>query len=378
MPKLLITANVAEMFRDFLLPYARYFRAQGWSVDAMANGIRNSGECAAAFDRVIDIRWSRDPFDVANMMHASRQIAREIELSGYDVIHAHTPIAGFISRMAARRRVRRLPKVVYTAHGFHFHPHGRWLTNHIYRRLESMAGRWTDYLVVINHTDEEAARKYEIVPADRLIYMPGIGIDLSRYRAANVSDTDVRTFRTELGLSEKNRIVLMIAEFTPVKRHCDAVRAFNLLRDTSTHLVFAGEGPLMSEIRQLAQSLDLYRRIHFVGYRRDIPVLLRAAAAMILPSEREGLPRSIMEALSVGTPVIASNIRGCRDLLAGGSGVLFPVGDYTCLSEAIGTILRDPANTAEMTQRGRQTVERYDIRHILRLHETLYSRALAA
>jgi glycosyltransferase involved in cell wall biosynthesis len=207
--------------------------------------------------------------------------------------------------------------------------------------------------------------------------MPGIGLDLSKYSAATVNPQDIRRFREEIGLTEREHVLLMIAEFTAVKRHRDALRAFTMLADDSAHLVFAGEGPLMNEIKSLAGSLGVAQRVHFLGYRRDITVLIRAAAATILPSEREGLPRSIMEALSLSTPVIATDIRGCRDLLANGAGQLVPVGDCSRLAQAIDWVLRNPSKAAEMARVGRETVGSYDINHILHLHEALYSRALA-
>jgi glycosyltransferase involved in cell wall biosynthesis len=377
-PRLLIVANVVEMFRDFLLPYAKHFRAKGWKVDAMGNGVTSSKECSAAFDRVLEIDWSRNPFDFSNFVHAPTQFCQVVDSAGYDLVHAHTPIAGFIARFALKcmRCHANRPKMIYTAHGFHFYPGGSKVTNCIFRNLEWTAGRWTDYLVVINRTDEEAARQYRFVPEDKLVYMPGIGLDLSHYSAAAVSSVDIDRFRNEIGLRTNDTVLLMVAEFTSVKRHRDAVRAFALLPTRSTHLVFAGEGPLMTEIKNLADSLSVSDRIHFLGYRRDISILISAAAATILPSAREGLPRSIMESLSLNTPVIATDIRGCRDLLSDGAGLLVPVGDCERLAQAMEWVLENPAEAAEMGSRGRQAVAVYDINQILHLHEELYSRAL--
>jgi glycosyltransferase involved in cell wall biosynthesis len=379
-PRLLIVANVAEMFRDFLLPFARHFRQKGWQVDGMANGISRSSLCAGAFDRVVDVEWSRSPLHPSNFVHAPRTICREVAFAQYDLVHAHTPTAGFVARMALRFNERndtpKRPKIIYTAHGFHFHPGGTAVKNRIYRSLEKLAGRWTDYLVVINRTDEAAARQYGLVPDDKLVYMPGIGIDLSHYDSGAVQDGDIAAIRRELGVLGDEPLLLMVAEFIPRKRHCDAVRAFASLRDTTAHLVFAGEGPLLTEIRRLTEELGIANRVHFLGYRADIPALIRASAATVLPSEQEGLPRCIMESLSMNTLVISTDIRGCRDLLEDDCGLLVPSGDWRRLAEAMRWVLSNPNEATAMAQRGRNKVASLDINNILCRHEALYEQAL--
>lgn len=381
MPRLLMVANVAEMFRDFLIPYAHHFRAKGWEVDAMGKGVSASLDCMRAFSRAIDIDWSRDPFYPSNILKAPSTLRRHIDATGYDLVHVHTPVSGFITRFALRQRRgsltnARRPPVIYTAHGFHFHPGGSRLKNHVYLRLEQMAGRWTDYLVVINRSDEEAARRHRIVPTDRIMYMPGIGIDLRYYSAPTVRQPDIDELRHNLHIGLESPMFLIIAEFTPGKRHEDALRAFASIRHRSAQLLLAGEGPLTERIRSSAYRLGIIDRVHFLGYRRDIPVLIRASRAVILPSEREGLPRCVMESLSLEVPLIATDIRGSRDLLEHGGGMLVPVGDSGRLAQAMTWVLDHPAEASAMGREGRRLLVTHDIHHLLDLHEYLYKRAM--
>lgn len=378
MPRLLIVANVAEMFRDFLLPYGKHFRSNGWQVDAMASGILQSAECRSAFDHTLDIDWARGPLNSSNFLRAPNTVRQEVAKGNYDLVHVHTPTAAFVTRFALRERnTTREPKIIYTAHGFHFHPEGSAIKNCIFRHLEKIAGNWTDYLVVINRTDEAAAKAHGLMPANKIVYMPGIGVDLHYYNPKNVQSADVQAFRSEIGVSPATPILLMLAEFVSNKRHVDAVRAFSLISNQSVHLVLGGEGPLMSEIKRLANELGIAERVHFLGYRRDVPIMIRASAATILPSAREGLPRCVLESLCMGTPVISCDIRGSRDLLTSGVGILVPVGDLNQLSKAMSWILENPRAATEMGGSGPQLVAAYDLSHILRLHELLYERALA-
>jgi glycosyltransferase involved in cell wall biosynthesis len=138
----------------------------------------------------------------------------------------------------------------------------------------------------------------------------------------------------------------------------------------------AGVGPLLEPMKRLAAQLRVADRVHFLGSRNDVPVLLKASRALILPSSQEGLPRSILEALSMGVPVIGSRIRGTTDLLERNAGLLLEVGDIEGLAKAIHLMIHDAAATTAMGRAGREQSEEYDLSHILRMHEDLYHEAL--
>ena len=375
--KILFITTVSSTLRAFLLPFATHFRQKGWRVDAMASGASGCADCRAAFDHTFEVEWSRSPLNFANLLKAPRQIRSVVENGEYDIVHVHTPIAAFVTRAALRttRKTGR-PKVIYTAHGFHFHPGGTFLKNTIFRSLEKFAGRWTDYLVLINREDEKAAREHRIVLPDRVVFMPGIGIDLSHYDPARISDREIEAVRSELSLSSSTPLFLMIASFDPRKRHRDVLRAFAQSNKKDAHLAFAGVGPLFSAMQTLARELGVGDRVHFMGLRKDIPALIRASVATVLPSEREGLARCVMESLCLEVPVIGSDARGVRDLVQDGCGLQVPVGDVQNLTKAMDFMLTQPDKASEMGHKGRQKMADYDLRHILRLHEELYARAL--
>jgi glycosyltransferase involved in cell wall biosynthesis len=377
MPKLLIAATVPQTLTAFLCPFAAHFRAQGWRVDAIANGAAANPQCLQAFDQVWDISWSRNPLHPRNSLSAPKRLRALVANEGYDLVHVHTPVAALVARWALRR-LRRTAKtrVLYTAHGFHFYEGGPRLRGGVFRRLEQWAGRWTDYLVVINREDERAALRYRIVPPERLVYMPGIGVDCNSYSAADVGPDDVDRVRRELDLAPTDRVFLMIGEYIPRKRPLDVVRAFARLQRPNARMVLVGGGPLHSELQRLAAQLDIESRVRILGFRRDIPTLIQASVATLLTSEQEGLPRSVMESLCQGIPVIGSRIRGMTDLLDDGRGLLVPVGDVGRVAEAMTWVLDHPLEARALGGRGRDAMESYDLQHILRLHEDLYDAAL--
>jgi glycosyltransferase involved in cell wall biosynthesis len=375
---MLMVATVCNMLRDFLLPLAGHLRERGWRVDALARADDTLDECARGFDAVWDIGWTRSPSELRGVREQLRTVRRVVERGRYDLVHVHTPIAGLLARAALRGgHAAERPQVIYTAHGFHFQPGGAPLSNAAYLAAEKLAGRWTDYLVVLNRADEAAARRFRLVPPDQLLRSPGIGIDPERYSAEQVPAADVARVRAELGLCPSDALLLMVAEFTENKRHRDAVHALERLGRDDVHLAIAGRaGPALPGTRRLVADLSLGDRVHLLGFRDDIPALVRASAATVLLSEREGLPRSVMESMALGTPVIATRIRGVVDLLGDDAGVLVGVGRVDEVARAMAWVVDHPDEARELGRRGRARVRDFDERHVLAVHDELYGRAL--
>jgi glycosyltransferase involved in cell wall biosynthesis len=378
MPKLLIATTIPETMYAFLLPYVQHFRQKGWVVDGMAHSISRFSPCVEAFDQVWDVEWSRNPLSPENFRLALPKIRKIVEQGQYDLVHVHTPVAAFLTRIALRKlRTQTNLKVIYTAHGFHFYRGNSLLKNLAFGTMEKVAGAWTDYLVVINREDEAAAHRYRLVPPQRVVYMPGIGVDLARYDPQQVTEEAIAAVRQEMGLGEKDRLFLAIAELAPRKRSLDILQAFAKLNAPNVHLAFAGSGPLLPMLQQQAQELQIQSHTHFLGLRHDIAALIRASVATVLVSRQEGLPRSVMESLALEVPVIGTNIRGTKDLLAKDGGLLVEIGHTHEIALAMQKILDDPQEALQMGQAGRKRMAAFDLKNTLILHQSLYSAALS-
>lgn len=378
MKSILMIATIPDTLQAFILPFAKHFRAQGWRVDGMASKISSNAQCLQNFDHVWDVEWSRNPLDLQNLLLAPRVIRQVVQQEKYDIVHVHTPVAAFVTRYALRNipRLQHKPKVIYTAHGFHFYRGGKPLKNALFLNLEKLAGRWTDYLVVINREDEEAAKHHELVSSERIYYMPGIGVDLKQYSSDSISSSEVIQVREELGLTPQTQMLLCVAELIGRKRPQDVLKAFAHLNKPNTFLAFAGNGPLLNDMQQLAQELNVADKVRFLGLRKDIPVLISAAAATVIASQQEGLPRCVMESMSLGIPVIGTAIRGTQDLLKDGCGFLVQVGDVESLANAMAYVINNPLEARITGQRARERMTEYDIGHIIKLHSALYAQAL--
>jgi glycosyltransferase involved in cell wall biosynthesis len=379
MKKILMVATIPATLRGFLLPFAQHFHNQGWQVDAMACGVSACPKCNQVFDAVWDVEWSRNPLDPRNFLKTPNTIQEVVSRGQYDIVHVHTPVAAFVTRYALRNLRKQLrTKVIYTAHGFHFHPGGKPVKNAVFLGLEKLAGNWNDYLVVINRDDEEVAKRYGLNPAEKVRYMPGIGVDATHYHPGAISTAEVERVRQEMGLSGGTSLFLSVAEFNPGKRHRDIIQALAKLNRKDICIAFAGEGPLMAAMQQLAAELGVTDQLRFLGYRNDITTLIRASVATILASEREGLPRSIMESLCLEVPVIGAEIRGIRDLVTQDCGYLFPVGDVEALANSIAGIADNIEAAKSMGKNGRDRMAAFELQQVIKLHEQLYVDALSA
>jgi glycosyltransferase involved in cell wall biosynthesis len=377
MNRLLMVTTIPATLISFLLPFVKHLRSQGWQVDAMSCGVSSNSKCLQEFDRVWDVEWSRNPLDPRNLLATPGKIREIVMREKYNIIHVHTPVAAFVTRYALKDLRDRLGcKMIYTAHGFHFYNGGNPVKNQVFINLEKLAGNWTDYLVTINHEDKVAALQNRLVAPANTIYMPGIGVDLKYYNRHTVSESAVADVRQELGLGKNTPLFLSVAEFTTRKHHVDAIQAFAKLDRSDVHFAIAGTGPLMAKMRQLATELGVADRIHFLGNRPDIPVLMRAACANILVSAQEGLPRCVLESLALEVPTIGTKIRGTQDLLEGGCGLLIDVGDVAGLAAAMTWILDRPEDAAEMAKLAYERISTYDLEVIIQLHEQLYNQAL--
>ncbi len=379
-PSALFVTTVPVTLEAFLVPFAEHFREEGWRVDALANGASQDQSIAHAYDRRFDITWSRNPLSPGNLLGTAPAVRRIVEAGGYDLVHVHTPIAAFVTRYALRKRPADVrPALVYTAHGFHFYEGGHAPANALYARMERTAAPWTDYLVTINREDYAAARAFATIDPERVRYIPGIGVDTDRFSPDAIGPEEVARIRQDLGVPPGSFMLTMVAEFAPVKRHAHLFDALARVQDPNVVLVLVGDGPLESTLREKAVALGLSGRIRWAGYRRDVPALLAASDALVLCSEREGLNRSVLEAMSSGRPVIGTDTRGIADAITPDSGWVAEKNDPAALAAAIEEAATHPAETRRRGAVARErALAEYALPRIIDAYEELYREALAS
>ncbi len=320
--------------------------------------------------RIHHIDYRRNPLHGGNL-RAHRQLTRLMAKQPFDLVHCNTPIGGVTGRLAARRH--KIPAVIYQAHGFHFYkgsPASSWL---LYYPVEKALARMTDLLITINREDYElASQRFRTRMPNGVVFLPGIGIDWQRYDQVRV---DRSQKRAQLGVPVDAALALAVGELNANKNHGVLIRALSKVE--GLHLAIAGRGPLLEELKALAAAQGVGERVHFLGFRRDIPEVYQAADIFCLASFREGLSASVMEAMASGLPLVISDIRGNRDLLIPGEGgVLVPPRDSDAFARAFNQLSRQPNARSAMGAFNAQQIQSYGLEVVRDQTAALYQRVL--
>lgn len=355
--KILQVTTVATTLNAFLLPFAKAFKQQGWYVDAAASDIFEFDQVVAEHDRCFDIQFCRNPFKLKQLYQSLKHIRKILKKQQYDVVHVHTPIAAFLTRLAAVGIKK--TKVFYTAHGFHYVNTNPVWKNILFFVVERCAGFRTDHLFVINQDDYFFAKNKNILPENAITFIYGIGVDYSDYKF----DQQARKIiRSELNIPEDKFILLQIAELNENKNHQVVLHALAKFKknhpESDFCYVIVGIGSKKETLEEQVCLLGLNENVLFLGHRNDISSLLSACDVLSLSSKREGLPRCMLEAMCIQKPIIASNVRGCTDLLKSGAGILVECNDSNQWMLAIEQLYFNPELRNDMGLVGYQLIEK--------------------
>ena len=342
--------------RHFLLPLIDGMREKGWQVTVVCSDGPFVPELRSRGYRIENIRIARSMNPLA-VMRSFVVLVQFFRRERFDVLHAHTPVAALIGRVAAK--LTGIPLVIYTAHGFYFHEEmSRWKYR-LFVALERFGGYFTDLLLAQSTEDANDAVKESIAPRDRVLAI-GNGVDARRFDPLKAGTGGA--VRKALGIPEAAYVVGCIGRQVREKGIGEFLQAAGLLAVRYPQIWFLLIGERL--ISDHSQSIDaemaaakvaLGERLVAPGARNDIPECLAAMDLFCLPSWREGMPRTIIEAMMMGKPVVATDIRGAREeVVPGGTGVLVPTRSPSLLAEAIARFIDEPGMGRRLGAAGRE------------------------
>jgi glycosyltransferase involved in cell wall biosynthesis len=324
-----------------------------WVRELEREGIRHIGLDSST--RVMDLRA-----DARSAVTLWRILRRERP----DVLHTHNPKPGFYGRIIGRAAGVRI--IVNTVHGLYATSEDPWTRRLAVYLLEAVAARFSDAELVQNPEDFDLMTRARITRRVRLI---GNGIDLQRFDPDRFTKADREGMRAALGARAGQVVVGAVGRLVAEKGYPELFDAMRQLDPDHYLLVVIGsDDPAKPD----ALSKELLTRsradgVRFLGHRDDVDALYAAMDVFVLASHREGYPRAAMEAAAMGLPVVATNIRGCRQVVDHGrNGLLVPVRDAPAIAAAIGTLGDEPRRTV-MSSAGRAIANaRFDERRVVR------------
>ena len=340
----------------FLLPLIDEMKKEGWVVEAVCSR-GNYTDCLSKKGYVIkniDIPRKLNPFKIIKAFYSLYKLLKKEK---YDVVHTHTPIASIIARLACK--IVGVPIVIYTAHGFYFHENMSLIKYYFFVIIEKIAGCYTNILFTQSAEDALLANKYKLLPKDN-IFNIGNGVDIKKFDPFNIKNT--ASIKSNLQIPQTAFVIGCIARLVKEKgliEFLDAAKNINK-KYKDVYFLIIGER-LVSDHNSNVEKyiLDakqyLKENIIFLGLRDDIPEMISIMDLFCLPSWREGMPRSIIEAMMMKKPVLATNVRGSREeVINKKTGLIVPIKSSLELRKAMIKIIENRAMGIKFGKEGRK------------------------
>lgn len=365
--------NLDSTMFHFLFPLMRGMRGAGHEVIGVCAPGPFIEKIEAEGFRVKTVEIERS-LDIFSHAQSAKELKALFRREQFDIVHVHNPVAALVGRYAAWRA--RVPCIAYTAHGFYFHDQMAWPKRSAFIALEWLGGRVTDVLFTQAEEDAQTARRLRLGKGH--ISAIGNGVDTSIFHDRTDRHTRKR-IRDALATPDDRIVAMSIGRLVSEKGFPELIEA---MRDVDAELWIVGERLKSDHARGIDEALNslesdpvLKDRVRLLGYRSDIAELLRAADIFVLASHREGMPRSIIEAMMCGLPVVSTDIRGSREeVVDGKTGLLVPVNDPVSLAAAVNELVADRRKRSAMGTAGRKrALDLYDEKKVIeRQLEALY------
>ncbi|MGG2109361.1 glycosyltransferase family 4 protein [Lysinibacillus pakistanensis] len=366
--KILFVATVYRHLTAFHIPHMQYFQSLGYEVwAASGEGIYDRELLEKNNIRCVDISFSRSLKSIDNLKAIS-QMKRLLKKENFEYVDVHTPIASFITRYVARNL--KDTKVVYTAHGFHFFkgaPLINWL---LYYTAEKIAASWTTHLITINQEDYKIAKKLGYTE-ETVSYVHGVGVKIENQDISRIVEEDLKK---EFNIQDHHVVIAYVAELNENKNHLFLLKNWSAIKKVAPNakLLIIGKGSHENLLKKYVNENSL-KDITFTGYRRDVDDILKISDLVTLLSKREGLPKSIMEAMVHGLPCVVSNTRGLRDLVEHKkNGYIVDLGNGSSLINAFSRLVNDSVEREVCGEKARVDIEIYLLENVILEYQKVY------
>lgn len=301
-------------------------------------------EAEKAGFKVVRLNHMRPELSLREDPTALRELLEELRKGDFDIVHTHSSKAGALGRFAAHRIG--VPAIVHTFHGFPFHDFQFAPLRATYIAIERQLGRITDQFLAVGGAVAAQAISLRITPAERIrTIASAIEVNILPASPSNRSAA-----RKLMGIPENARVVGTVGRLAPQKAPQDMVAAIESMGRSDVFCVWVGDGPLRQEITRLVARRKMSKQFLLLGERADVAALLPGFDIFALASHYEGLPCSVVEAMTCGVPVVATAVNAVPEVVVPGrTGLLVPPGAPDLLGRAMAYLLDHPAEGSRMS-----------------------------
>ncbi len=378
MKKVLIVASVASMIDQFNMDNIRILNEIGCEIHVAANfdfGSTISQNRLKVFQQelkdmnveIINVPFPRKIGSLKSNLEVYSILKTIIDDNNYCLIHAHSPIGGFLSRLASIKARRSGTLVMYTAHGFHFFKGAPILNWLIFYPIELILSKITDTIITINKEDYTIAQKFY---AQNVVYIPSVGVDTFSF---NSTFLNVNNKKSEIDIPTDGFVVLSVGELSKRKNHEVILKAISEIKNKSIYYLICGIGNQDTRLKQLINELDLGNRVKLLGFRTDVNEIIKIADCFAFPSKREGLGIAAIEAMASGLPIITSNVNGILDYSVDGlTGFVCDPDDIIGFANAIEKLFEDKVLRNKISKYNIEKSKDFDIRKVHDIMKMVY------
>lgn len=360
--KVIHITNTDFFVRFLLFSRLLSLKEEGYDIYVICSGGRWIPEIIKTGIKVKIIKTSRRINPVADLISLIRMIWY-LQREKFDIVHTHNPKTGLLGQIAAK--IVRTPIIINTVHGFYFHDNMNPWVRKFYIFWEKIAALCSDLIFSENSEDIQIALNEKICAKKKIRYL-GSGVDLSYFDPKLVKSEQIREKKREIGLeSGKDNIVGIVGRLVYEKGYLEFFRAAKIIKQKISNVKFLVIGPMEKEKKDavdlnIVKELGIQNDVLYLGIIKDIPEVYSIMDVVVLPSYREGFPRTLMEASAMGKPMVATNIRGCREVIENGkTGILVPLKNQEELASGILELLRNKKKAKEMGLAARRCAEEH-------------------
>lgn len=342
-----------------LLDLAAGLQAKNYNVHILVGGSGILQQRAAEFNLSISSAPSlvRQISPLKDIM-AFFELKRAVNEFKPDLVHLHSSKAGLLGRLVCK--VTRVP-CVFTAHGWSFTEGVSAKKRMLYRVLERLTAPLAGKIITVSEYDKRLALRNIVAPESRLVCIHNGVSDKSLYSGV-VQHIDKAVVR-----------LIMVARFEQPKDQIRLLKALSKLHRLPWHLEFVGDGPDLPIAKELSEQLGISAKVTFSGSCSDVPVRLASADIFVLLSHWEGLPLTILEAMSLGLPVVASDVGGVAETIDMASGFLVPATDDMVLLDSLTQLITSAPLRAAMGSAARNRyLQQFTLHRMLAKTEHIY------
>lgn len=375
--KICQVANTDMAIRFLLLNQLIFLKKEGYNVQAVCS----PGELIKDIKdiKIKTINFNRG-FNVFAHLISFFRLYFYFKKEKFDIVHTHNPVPGFLGQLTAK--AAGVPLIVNTIHGFYFNDESSFFQRKFFVFIERIAAKCSGLIFSQNKEDIKTAIREKICPLEKIKYL-GNGIDVQRFNPERFPETFIKEKKRKLGLNPDFKIVGIVGRLVEEKGYLELFEAFKMVLNKFPKTMLLVVGPEESKKKdrikpELIRDYGIESNVLFLGQRTDIEEIYPLFDIFVLPSHREGFPRTVIEAQAMKKPVITTDIRGCREAVENQkTGILIPLRNPDRLSKAIIYLFDNPKVAEYLAENARKKViEEFDERLIFNRIKTEYQKLI--